>query len=81
MDPEIQTKDDVFKHIFIYATFEVKVVGKMTAYPILNFTQGFIKFQCMVSKIQMKRAKRLLLTYLLTYLLTCLLTNQVIESA
>ena len=50
---------------------------KMTAYPILIFMQSFIEFQSVVPEIQMKRAKRDILTYLLTHLLT----NQVIESA
>ena len=40
--------------------------SKMTAYPILIFMQSFIKFQMMVQEIQMKRAKRDILTYLHT---------------
>ena len=55
----------------------------MTAYPIKIFMQNFIKFQRTVQEIQMKRAKRDILTYtyIHNYLLTYILTNQVIESA
>ena len=55
-------------------SFEAKVVkSKMMAYPISIFLQSFIKFKSLVQEIQIKRAKRDLLTYILT--------NQVIESA
>jgi len=50
----------------------------MTAYHILIFVQSLIKFQRVVPEIQMKRAKRDILTYLLTghtYLLD-ILTDQ-----
>ena len=53
----------------------------MMAYPILIFMQSFDKFQILDPKIQMKRAKRLILAFLHTYLLTYLLTTLVIESA
>ena len=48
----------------------------MTAYPILILIRSLIKFQSVVQEIQMKRAKRDILTYLLTYLLTYILTDQ-----
>jgi len=47
--------------------------AKIMAYPILIFIQSFVKFQILDPKIQMKRAKR--------YIHTFILTNQVVESA
>ena len=46
----------------------------LTAYPIFIFIQSFFEFRILDSKIQMKRAKRLIHAYILTYLLTYLLT-------
>ena len=37
----------------------------MTAFSIVIFMQSFIKFQGMVQEIQMKRAKRDILTYII----------------
>ena len=54
--------------------------AKMRAYPILIFIQSFVKFWILDPKIQMKRAKCLINTYLLTFLLTYYPTL-VIESA
>ena len=69
--------------IFLYMLllFDLRGEGKMTTYPILTFMQSLIKFQSVVPKIQMKRAKRDILTYIHTFILTYILTNQVIESA
>ena len=49
----------------------------MSEYPIIIFVQSSVKFRILDPKIQMKRAKCFILTYLLTYILTA----QVIESA
>ena len=65
-------KDDGLQHIFLYATFVwtprwKSWKRKMTAYPILISMQSFIQFQMMVPQIQMKRAKRFILTFIHTY--------------
>ena len=49
----------------------MKVVkGKMTAFPILTFLQSFVKFLRMVQEVQMKKARRFILTYFHTYIHT-----------
>ena len=55
--------------------------AKMAAYHIFIFMQSFVKFRLLDSKIQMKRGKRLIHTYLHTYILTYILTTLVIELA
>ena len=57
----------MFNSIFLYMPHLFDLWGESheKVYSILTFTQSFIKFQ-RVSEIQMKRARRLLLTYLLT---------------
>ena len=53
---------------------------KMTAYSISIFIQSFVKLQILDPKIQMKRTKRIILTYILTYIHT-FYPIPVIESA
>ena len=68
-----------FKHFYTYPTFHATFVwplrwkswnDKRIIYPILIFTQSFIKFHMMVPEIQMKRAKRDILTYIDTFIHT-----------
>ena len=65
----------VFWKTFIHMPhlFDLWGESRETAYTLLTFVQSLIKFQSVVLEIQMKRAKRDILSYRMT--------NQVIESA
>ena len=47
---------------------QLKLKAKMSEYLILRFIQSFVNFRILEPKIQMKRAKRLIHTYLHTFL-------------
>ena len=55
----------MFYSIFLYTTFVIYIF-----FVILIFMQSLVKLLSVVPEIQMKRAKRGILTYIHTYLLT-----------